>query len=277
MHKPLRRHSHNKLLELKPLLDGISREVESAGYIRNDPVQFMHAFESKRDMEIAGFLAALMAWGRRDVVIRKTEGLLKRMGYSPYTYVINYSPSDADDFRTFRHRTFNQTDIHGLISALQAVYLSFDDFEEFWKTCYKQSMDEKRTLLSVFHSRFLTISGELDARTWKHVSSPDNNSACKRLTMFLRWACRKGSPVDTGIWDFLSPSQLFIPLDVHIARQSRRLGLLTRRSNDWKAVEELTEIFRLMSPADPSVYDFALFGLGALGYSLPHRYFLNPV
>jgi uncharacterized protein (TIGR02757 family) len=273
----LRRRSISKLIELKPVLDRINDQVEAPGYVQDDPVQFMHAFESKRDREIAGFLAGMMAWGRRDIVIRKTEQLLVRMGNTPYQYVLNYSPAGIGDFTDFRHRTYKPIDIHGLLSALQIIYRNYEDFEAFWMECYEQAKKENRHFLSVFHHRFLSLSNELTGRTRKHISNPEKNSPCKRLFMFLRWTIRKNSPVDAGIWSFIPASELMIPLDVHVARQSRRLGLLTRKSNDWKAVEELTRTFRLLSPHDPSRYDYALFGIGALGYTVPDRFLLNSI
>lgn len=265
------------LRELKVLLDQIATEVETPAYVSDDPVQFIHAFEEKRDKEIAGFLAALMAWGRRDIVIRKTDDLLSRMNYELAAYVMHYSPARAEDFRTFRHRTFNQTDIHGFLSSLHCIYSEYEDFEAFWISCSREAHATDRPLLSVFHDRFLSLTPEFALRSRKHISTPESGSPCKRLNMFLRWAVRKQSPVDAGIWNLLPESELLVPLDVHVARQSRRLGLLTRRSNDWKAVLELTDVFRYMDPEDPSKYDFALFGLGALGHSLPPQFHLNAV
>jgi uncharacterized protein (TIGR02757 family) len=277
MSNHLRKRSYSKLMELKLVLDRINDQVETTGYIQDDPVQFMHAFETKKDREIAGFIAALMAWGRRDIVIRKTAELLERMDNRPFEYVMAYTPGRSDDFIGFKHRTFKQVDIHEILSALQKVYLTHADFEEFWLKCYRESKENNRNFVSDFHHKFLFITNELAGRTHKHISDPGNNSPGKRLYMFLRWAVRKNSPVDTGIWSFISPSELMIPLDVHVARQSRRLGLLSRRSNDWKAVKELTDTFRLLDPDDPVRYDYALFGLGALGYSVPDRFLLNSV
>ncbi|MEX0995214.1 MAG: TIGR02757 family protein, partial [Balneolaceae bacterium] len=257
--------------------DELNERIETPEYIHSDPVQFMHVFESKKDREIAGFLSALLAWGRRDIVCRKIEELLRRMDFQPARFVESYTPSMADAFRGFKHRTFKATDIHGFISAFQQLYLAHEDFESFWKECLKESNRQNREMLALFHHRFLQLSPEISSRTHKHISNPEKNSSCKRITMFLRWTLRKGSQVDPGIWNFLQPSDLMIPLDVHVARQARRFGLLTRRYNDWMAVRELTRQLRILNPEDPSRYDFALFGLGALNYSLPDRFKLNPV
>jgi uncharacterized protein (TIGR02757 family) len=273
----LRRRSNSALLELKPLLDQINDKVEQSDYIPKDPVQFMHAFDNKRDQEIAGFLAATMAWGRRDIVVSKVNDLLERMQYTPFDFVMSYRQAEYPVFRGFKHRTFKPIDMHGLILTLQEVYRRYPDFEAFWKECYLAGKSDNRPFLGVFNERFFRLSSDLAPRTRKHVSNPENGSPCKRLYMFLRWTIRKNSPVDPGIWSFMPPSELQIPLDVHVARQGRKYGLITRRSNDWKTVNELTETLSLLNPDDPARYDYALFGIGALDYSLPLRYHLNKV
>lgn len=273
----LRKRSKSALLELKPLLDHINDMVEQPDYIPKDPVQFMHAFDDKRDQEIAGFLAATMAWGRRDIVVSKVNELMERMQYSPFEFVVSYSQADFSAFRGFKHRTFKPIDMHGLILTLQEIYHRYPDFEAFWVECYQAGKVEKRPFLGVLHERFFSFSSDLAPRTRKHVSNPENGSPCKRLYMFLRWTIRKNSPVDPGIWSFMPPSELQIPLDVHVARQGRKFGLITRRSNDWKTVHELTDNLSILNPDDPARYDYALFGIGALNYSLPIKFHLNKV
>lgn len=273
----LRRRSKSALLQLKPLLDRINDEVEQPDYIPDDPVQFMHSYRQKEDREIAGFLAATMAWGRRDIVVSKVDELLSRMHYQPFDFVKSYRQSDFSVFRGFKHRTFKPIDIHGLLLTLQEIYRRYPDLESFWEECYDAGKRQKRPFLGVFNERFFLMSPDLAERTRKHVSNPENGSPCKRLYMFLRWTIRKNSPVDPGIWSFMSPSELKIPLDVHVARQGRKFGLITRRSNDWKTVNELTKTLSLLNPDDPARYDYALFGIGALHYSLPLRFHLNRV
>ncbi|NBC25835.1 MAG: TIGR02757 family protein [Bacteroidetes bacterium] len=273
----LRKRSRKMLLELKPILDEINDRVEQKEYVPHDPVQFMHAFSGKKDMEIAGFLAATMAWGRRDVVIDKVDDLLRRMEYDPHAFVMNYTQQEYGRFRAFRHRTFKPIDIHGLILTLQEIYTVYADLEAFWAACYRSGMEQNRPFLAVFNEQFFSHSSDLAERTRKHVSNPEKGSPCKRLYMFLRWTIRKNSPVDPGIWSFMQASELLIPLDVHVARQARKFGLLTRRSNDWKAVNQLTNTLAILNPEDPARYDYALFGIGALDYSLPLKYHLNKV
>ncbi|MFV1883527.1 MAG: TIGR02757 family protein [Balneola sp.] len=253
--------SLKKIQSLKPYLDSLVQKIEAPEYIHSDPIQFMHAFESKTDQEIAGFFAAIMAWGRRDIVIAKVDDLLKRMNYKPTEFVQNFSESDVPDLETFKHRTFKPIDIYWLVKGLKTILKEFGDFEGFWSSCYRQANKENRELIAVFHERFFELHPETPQRTRKHISNPEKNSSAKRLYMYLRWCIRK-SEVDLGIWGFMSTAELKIPLDVHVARQARRLGLLSRTQNDWKAVQELTEKLQLLDPDDPAKYDFALFGLG---------------
>jgi len=264
-------------MELKPLLDEINDWVEQPDYIPHDPVQFMHAFDEKKDREIAGFLAATMAWGRRDIVVSKVNQLLKRMDYQPYDFVMRYDQNLFSSFNSFKHRTFKPIDLHGLMIALQSIYNRYDDFEAFWSECYEMGKSENRPFLALFNERFFSFCSDFAERTRKHVSNPEKGSPCKRLYMFLRWAIRKNSPVDLGIWSFMPESELLVPLDVHVARQARKFGLLTRRSNDWQTVNQLTDTLSVMNPEDPARYDYALFGIGALNYDLPLRFHLNRV
>lgn len=273
----LRKRSPKTLLDLKPYLDEINDQVERSDYIDRDPVQFLHAFSDKKDMEIAGFFAATMAWGRRDIVVAKVDDLLRRMDYRPYQFTAHYGPKEFPRFATFRHRTFKPVDIHTMLLALQRIYAAHGDLEQFMAVCYDTGKKQERPFLAVFHEEFFRQCHEFPQRTRKHVSNPEKGSTCKRLYMFLRWCIRRQSPVDPGIWSFMNPSELLIPFDVHVARQARRYGLLGRLSNNWRAVNELTGTLRLLNPDDPARYDFALFGIGALGYTLPARFSLNKV
>lgn len=273
----LRKQSRKSLLKLKPYLDHINDLVEEPGYIRHDPVQFMHLYSDKRDIEIAGFLAATMAWGRRDIVISKVGELLERMDHRPFNFVMNYTQSDYSCFSGFKHRTFKPIDVHGLILGLQRIYRQFADMEAFWYQCYKKGAKQSRPFLAVFHEDFFALCDDFEYRTRKHISNPEKGSTCKRLYMFLRWTIRKNSTVDTGTWSFMPASELLVPFDVHVARQARKYGLITRRTDNWTTVNQLTETLRIMNPDDPARYDYALFGIGALGHNLPDRFILNKV
>lgn len=267
--------SKNKLLELKPFLDELVDKVEQPEYIDSDPVQFMHAFEKKNDQEMAGFYAASMAWGRRDIVNKKVEDLLGRMDFQPADFILNYTDKDARVFQGFKHRTFKPIDLHWLTKTLQSILLKFQTFERFWEFCQTRASSQNRNLIAVFNEQFFTFHPEIPRRVKKHVSNPEKNSSAKRLYMYLRWCIRQNSPVDPGTMSFIPPSELKIPLDVHVARQARKLGILSRKQNDWKAVIELTEKMKLLDPEDPAKYDFALFGIGVLGTELPDELVVN--
>lgn len=267
--------SKNKLQELKPFLDDLVMNIERADYINDDPVQFMHAFEDKNDRELAGFFAATMAWGRRDIVNAKVEDLLQRMKYKPAEFILNYSERDAQVFEGFKHRTFKPIDIHWLTRTLQSILLKFQTFEQFWAFCADRAKSQNRELIAVFHDQFFTLHPEIPQRVRKHVSNPEKNSSAKRLYMYLRWVIRKDSPVDPGTMSFIPPSELKIPLDVHVARQAHKLGLLSRKQNDWKAVLELTKRMKILDSEDPAKYDFALFGIGVLGSDIPEEFIVN--
>lgn len=268
--------SSRKIPHLKQYLDQVGREVETPSYIDSDPIRFMYEFEDKVDRELAGFFAAVMAWGRRDIVIKKVHNLLLRMDYKPSTFIGNFNEKDAKYLEGFKHRTFKPVDIYWMIQILQTILLKYGDFESFWSHCYRKSHEQERPLMGVFHEEFFKQEPQFTERTRKHISNAEKNSSCKRPYLFLRWCLRKNSQVDTGIMSFMDTSELKIPLDVHVARQARRVGLLTRSYNDWKAVIELTNNLRKLDPADPAKYDYALFGIGIREYPLPEELLVNP-
>ncbi|MFA5670236.1 MAG: TIGR02757 family protein [Balneolaceae bacterium] len=274
--KKLKTLSSKKLLLIKPYMDDLVSKIEQPTFIDNDPVQFMHAFEDKNDMELAGFFAAIMAWGRRDIVVAKVDELLNNMNYRPAEFIGNFTESDLDTFANFKHRTFKPIDVYWLIKILQQILNKYGDFEQFWKFCQIKAVEQQRELLAIFNEEFFSLQPETPQRTGKHISNPEKNSSCKRLNMYLRWCIRKSS-VDLGTMDFITPAELHIPLDVHVARQARKLGLLSRTQNDWKAVLELNTRLKILNPTDPTAYDFALFGIGVLKDSIPAEFIVNKV
>jgi len=272
----LEKRSESQIIKLKPFLDQWVDRIENPDYINSDPILFMHAFDKKEDQLLAGFFAAIMAWGRRDIVIRKVQDLLDRMDNRPADFIANFSDRDVNRFKGFKHRTFKPVDIKWLTKILQSIILKWDSFENFWKDCYRQAKKLDRPLMAIFHEQFFAQHPEAPQRTRKHISNADKKSSCKRLYLFLRWSIRKNSPVDLGLMDFIPQSELMVPLDVHVARQSRVLGMLSRTYNDWWAVEELTSALQLLDPEDPAKYDYALFGLGIHPDSIPAKLIVNP-
>jgi uncharacterized protein (TIGR02757 family) len=271
----LTKRSKKQIKKLKPFLDQWVERIEKPSYIDSDPVLFMHAFNKKEDQLLAGFFAATMAWGRRDVVIRKVRDFLDRMDNRPAEFITNFSDRDAKRFDGFKHRTFKPVDMKWLTKILQSILQQYGSFEDFWEACYQKAQQQERPLMAVFHEDFFALRPNTPQRTFKHVSNAEKKSSCKRLYLYLRWAIRKDSPVDIGLMDFMPASKLMVPLDVHVARQARKMGLLRRTYNDWWAVQELTESLRLLDPYDPAKYDYALFGLGVAEDDLPGEFIVN--
>lgn len=235
-------------------------------FVSYDPVSIPHRFLIKQDIEIAGFFAAIMAWGNRKTIINKCSELLERMDNSPYEFIRKHRPSDLKRLEGFVHRTLNDGDVLYLIDFLHRWYTNHESLESAFSLHMADSdKTVERGLIGFYETVF---SGEhiLD-RTKKHIASPHKKSACKRLNMYLRWMVRlDDKDVDFGLWETIKPSQLICPLDVHVSRVALELGLLKRKQNDWLSALELTTELSRFDPQDPVKYDFALFGLGLSGF-----------
>ncbi|MEO5643029.1 MAG: TIGR02757 family protein [Bacteroidia bacterium] len=231
-------------------------------FIESDPISIPHRFSRKEDIEIAGFLAATIAWGKRPVIIRNANQLMERMDLSPYEFVISATAKDLKRLETFVHRTFNGLDAKFFVLALRNIYQKHGGMENVFEAGIKGgNISPMQNAIVHFRDTFISIKH--DARSDKHISNPASNSSAKRINMYLRWMVRQDKAgVDFGIWKKISPSLLQIPLDVHVGKVGRNLGLLQRKQSDWKAVEELTARLRKFDAKDPVKYDFALFGLG---------------
>lgn len=244
--------------ELKDFLDEKVIQYNNFDFIESDPIQIPHLFTSKEDIEIAGFLSATIAWGNRKMIIKNSKKLIDIMGNSPYDFVMNHSEDNLDSFDDFVHRTFNSIDAKTFMKALQNIYTNHDGLESVFAK--HQEKDSMQKSIHEFKKVFFEI--EHLQRTQKHVSDPLNNSAAKRINMYLRWMIRDDNKVDFGIWKNIPTSKLSCPLDVHSGNVARKLGLLKRKQNDGKALAELDLALRKLDKNDPVKYDFALFGLG---------------
>ena len=245
--------------ELKEFLDEKVELYNHPNFIDSDPIQIPHLYTLREDIEIAGFLAATIAWGNRKMIINNAKRMMDLMGNSPYDFVMSHNGNDLQRLETFVHRTFNGQDFIEFIKSLQNIYLNHGGLESIFTL--HQEKDSMQNAISKFKTIFFEI--EHLNRTEKHISDPNKNSSSKRLNMWLRWNCRQDNKgVDLGIWKSISPSQLSCPLDVHSGNVARKLGLLTRKQNDAKALAELDQNLRALDPNDPVKYDFALFGLG---------------
>jgi len=245
--------------ELKDFLEAKVIEYNTFDFIEQDPISIPHRYLLKEDIEIAGFLAASIAWGNRKMITKNGRRMMELMSDSPYDFVLNHRESHLHKLEGFVHRTFNSVDFTHFIKVLRNIYNNMEGLEGVF-TKY-QADDSMQPAIHRLHEIFFELSHS--ARTRKHIADPYKGSAAKRINMYLRWMVRKdNSGVDFGLWSSISPSKLSCPLDVHSGNTARMLGLLGRNQNDAKALSELDTNLRLLDPTDPVKYDFALFGLG---------------
>ena len=248
-----------KQAELKDFLDAKAAQYEHPRFLEADPIQVPHRFSKKEDIEISGFLTATIAWGNRKSIIANASKLMALMDHAPFDFVLQHSANDLKPLRAFVHRTFNGEDLCYFIQALHHIYSKHHGLESVFKK--NSDSDSLQPAISKFKRLFFEPAHP--QRTQKHVSDPLKGSAAKRINMFLRWMVRSEEKgVDFGIWKTISPSLLSCPLDVHSGNVARKLKLLRRKQNDAKALMELDSKLRMLDPADPVKYDFALFGLG---------------
>ncbi len=250
--------------QMAEMLEAAFRNYNTADFIADDPVSIPHRFSRLQDREIIGFWAATLAWGQRKTIIQSARRLVELMDNAPYDFMLNHTEQDRAIFLDFKHRTFQATDTLWFLEFFQQYYRKNNSLEgAFARHLLPGDVTTERALTG-FHRDFFD-SADAPERTRKHVATPERGSTCKRLNMFLRWMVRRDEAgVDFGLWQQISPAQLLIPLDVHVERVARRLGLLNRPQADWRAVLELTENLRAFDPNDPVKYDYALFGMGVL-------------
>ena len=245
--------------ELKEFLDNKVIQYNNRDFIESDPVQIPHLFTKKEDIEIAGFLAATISWGKRPMIIKNCLQMMDLLGNTPHDFVMHHTQEDLEKLADFKHRTFNSIDFQFFITSLKNIYTNHGGLEQvFAKNISNNSL---QPAIHEFKKVFFEIPHP--TRTTKHVSDPLKGSAAKRINMFLRWMVRQDKlGVDLGIWKSISPAYLSCPLDVHTGNVGRKLGLITRKQNDAKALLELDNNLRKLDAKDPIKYDFALFGLG---------------
>ncbi len=249
-------------MQLRVYLNKLYKQYNTLDFISNDPVCIPHRFNKKQDIEISGFFASIFAWGNRTTIINKCSELLERMDNRPHEFVLHHTPSDLKKLIGFKHRTFNDTDLLYTIAFFNDWYSKHKSLEDAFAVHIKPKHQNIEFALNGFRNTFFSLE-DIPTRTYKHIASPVQQSACKRINMYLRWMVRNDSyGVDFGIWKKIKPAILVCPLDVHVQRVATELGLLTRTQSDWKAAIELTQNLKTLDPNDPVKYDFALFGLG---------------
>lgn len=264
--------------DLRTFLDKKVAEYNRPSFIVDDPISIPHQYHQRQDIEIAGFFTAIFSWGNRTTIIKKTRELMQLMDGAPYQFILQHQDTDLKKLLDFRHRTFNATDLLYFIAFFRHHYSHYPSLEDAflrpWEDRPRAAAEPPETdwqaerALSAFYHYFFSLDGPsvlVPPRTRKHIASPEKHSSCKRINMFLRWMVRNdNNGVDFGIWPRIPMARLICPLDLHVARVAKKLGLLNRKPSDWQAATDLTDQLSLMDPADPTKYDFALFGLGAI-------------
>lgn len=242
---------------MKSYLDNLVKKYETKDFIKDDPIQFAHKFTDKKDIEIAAFISALFSFGKREMFIKKLDEIFNKMQNEPHNFICNYDDKEKL-FDGFCYRFVADYDLKCMLLALHNLYVKdkMSVGELFFEGKNKESM-----LTFVSDYFYQCQNGEIGMGFCHLFAKPQNKGAMKRINMFLRWMVRKG-PVDLGLWDFIKTDELLIPLDVHVGKISRSLGLLQRNSNDFKSVIELTQKLKEFDQKDPIKYDFALFGAG---------------
>jgi uncharacterized protein (TIGR02757 family) len=245
-----------RLTRIKRKLEGIYSRLDAKDFLMSDPLGIPHYFQKREDIEISGFFAAILAWGRRDIILRNTWNLMDMMGREPHRFIMDHSESDLKPLSTFVHRTFNGTDLLFFVHSLKRIYQKHESLEDLF---VGQEMKQR---IIHFHKEFLSAPF-LSPRTVKHVANPGRNSSAKRLNMYLRWMVRNDEMgLDLGIWKKIPCNELRCPLDVHVQRAAMELGLLKRPQQDWKAVDQLSENLKELNNSDPIRYDIPLFLYG---------------
>jgi len=256
------------------LLEQWYKKVCVPDFIESDPVQFAHRYKKRQDIEIAAFLSATIAWGRRDIILKSAEKMFALMGKSPFDYIMSGEYKKLKGSRPCKciHRTFFENDLKYFCRGFAHCYIKYGNLENLFesqKIINHGGTQSNKNInyyiwngINLFRNEMaIANKGEYSIHIANPGTEEKNGSACKRLNLALRWLIRPG-PVDLGLWKKIKPSALYIPLDVHVARSARKLKLLKRNSNDKKAVIELTENLRIFDSQDPVKYDFALFGAG---------------
>lgn len=266
---------------LREFLDRKLKEYNQPSFVKDDPISIPHAFRKLQDVEIAAFFTAVFSWGNRKTIIGKSRELMRLMDDSPHQFVLHHGEQDLRNLLYFRHRTFNPTDLLYFIEFFKHHYSRFDSLEDAFllpwagdpnaargsdrarESGHAVAWDAEKAL-TAFHHYFFSLDS-VPPRTRKHIASPQRNSSCKRLNMFLRWMVRNDKKgVDFGLWRRIPVSGLICPLDLHVARVAKRFGLLAGTPAGWAAALELTRRLAEFDPKDPVKYDLALFALGAL-------------
>lgn len=251
--------------KIKQLLNNYAEKYDTQDFIKDDPVQFIHLYKKPENIEIAGFIASMFAYGKRELFIRQLKTFLtKDKNLSEY---IKDFDENEEILKNFNYRFSKGVDFIQILKILQKLQNENESLKTLFKYLYEQSHDIVKMLSAVTDYFYSNVTMDVTQGFYHLLPNPKKGGAVKRMNMMLRWFVRK-SPVDVGIWDFIDKSELIIPLDVHVGNISRQIGLLSRKNNDMKSAMEITENLRILDKNDPIKYDFALFGIGVNGVNL---------
>lgn len=252
------------------LLNEEAERINSPDFIDSDPVQFPRRFERLEDIEIAAFLSATIAWGNRKMICNNCLKMLALMDFQPYKYVADCGYEEITE-RFNIHRTFFSDDFAYFLRGLHRIYAKYGSIDAFASACDISSNEfPSWELVRLLNGEF-SLANEGHRKSKRCLPEGLEKTALKRINMALRWLVRNDGIVDMGVWNCIKPSQLFIPLDVHVGNTARDLGLLARKADDKRSVSELTEVLRRLRPEDPIIYDYALFGIGVTGKSVKNK------
>lgn len=251
----------------KKLIQQIYNKYHDSKYLEIDPLLVVHRFKNKKDIEIVGLLAASLAYGRVDIIIKSIEKILFICNDKLSDFTLNSSYSiKKQKLRDFKHRFNDGEDIALLLESIKIIYKKYGSLESLFYLSFKNSDGSMKETMNNFCDTFLKTAKEINK---SHKSSfsylfpkPSKGSGCKRLNMYFRWMIRKEDGIDFGIWEKGDPSILIIPVDVHVARVGQKFELTTRKNSDWKTAEEITSTLRKLDPTDPVKYDFSLCRFG---------------
>lgn len=229
-----------------------------------DPLLFLYLYKNSKDIEAAGLLSSVFAYGNVRSIIATLNKIFKVTG-TPYSFITKGTANDFHQLKTIKHRFYSGEDIYALFVMLQIIYKEYGSIKKFFYQYYNEEEKDLKEPMSRFSDYM--HSGILKER--KHDTpgikfmfpSPESGSACKRMNLFLRWMIRKDE-IDPGVWDKIPPSKLLIPVDTHIARICKELKLTSLKNVSWSMAEQITDNLRKYSPEDPVKYDFAICHIG---------------
>ena len=248
--------------KIKKILDKYAIQYDTEDFIKDDPVQFVHSYKNPRDIELAGFISSMFAYGKRELFISKLKTFFEKMEH-PYEYIKTFDEND-EFLNKFAYRFSKGIDFIQILKIVKNLENEGETIQSLFKYAYDNTGTISGMLQGVVEYFYSNVDMEITQGFYHLLPNPSNNGAMKRMNMMLRWFVRKSS-VDVGIWNFIDKSELIIPLDVHVGNISRKIGLLERKNNDMKSALEITEKLKEFDEKDPVKYDFALFGIGVNG------------